>query len=283
MFQMLGPFPSFMVCLTADMIGTVGLAQTLSGAAPGNMETISMFYTLLNVARWLIDTTYVSTLLGVFPRNRGAVVCLAKVMTGLGSTVFACLSTTLLKGGLIRPVYFLCGIVAAVAVCSSSLLVLPLHYLNWWRLRGEERRGGCAAALDEAAARARVCACAVSDTGVRGRADVDRALHCVDTGCAVRELHTAPSGADGRRCGLCASAVPAHLMLLPPWWHGRMDGAATVGSRVAGDFACLRGPYVTALRWQSRCLCKATLLWGWRARCRRRGTRKAALRGQRGT
>ncbi|TPP49407.1 putative integral membrane protein [Leishmania donovani] len=136
-FEMFGPFANFMICLATGVIGTVGLAQTFSGAIPGNVTTISMFYAFLNLASGLIDTTYISTLFEVFPRNRGPVVCLAKVMTGLGSTIFACLSTTLFKGSLIGFIYFLCAFIAVVTVCASALIVLPLYYMNWWRLRGK--------------------------------------------------------------------------------------------------------------------------------------------------
>lgn len=136
-FEMLGPFTNFVICLAMGVIGTVGLAQTFSGAIPGNVATISMFYAFLNLASGLIDTTYISTLFEIFPRNRGPVVCLAKVMTGLGSTIFACLSTTLFKGNLIGFIYFLCAFIAAVTVCASALIVLPLYYMNWWRLRGK--------------------------------------------------------------------------------------------------------------------------------------------------
>ncbi|CAG9573609.1 hypothetical protein LMJF_21_1570 [Leishmania major strain Friedlin] len=136
-FEIFGPFANFVICLTTGVIGTVGLAQTFSGAIPGNVTTISIFYAFLNLASGLMDTTYISTLFEVFPRNRGPVVCLAKLMTGLGSTIFACLSTTLFKDNLIGFIYFLCAFIAVVMVCAGALIVLPLYYMNWWRLRGK--------------------------------------------------------------------------------------------------------------------------------------------------
>ncbi|KAK7196738.1 hypothetical protein NESM_000613600 [Novymonas esmeraldas] len=136
-FETCGPFVNFLICCASGVIGTVCLALTFSGAIPGNVATITVFYAFLNTASGLIDTTYISTLFEVFPRNRGPVVCLAKVMTGLGSTIFACLSTTLFKGNMIGFIYFLGAFIGVVTLCASALVVLPPYYMNWWRLRGK--------------------------------------------------------------------------------------------------------------------------------------------------
>ncbi|KPI82650.1 hypothetical protein ABL78_8336, partial [Leptomonas seymouri] len=57
-FEALGPFVNFMICLACGVIGTVCLALTLSGAIPGNTATLTVFYAFLNIASGLIDTSY---------------------------------------------------------------------------------------------------------------------------------------------------------------------------------------------------------------------------------
>ncbi|KAG5505818.1 hypothetical protein JKF63_05154 [Porcisia hertigi] len=136
-FETCGPFLNFMICLVTGVIGTVCLALTFSGTIPGNVATVTIFYAFLNISSGLIDTTYISTLFEVFPRNRGPAVGLAKVMTGLGSTIFACLSTTLFKGNTVGFIYFLCVLITVVSAWASFLVVLPPYYINWWRLRGK--------------------------------------------------------------------------------------------------------------------------------------------------
>ncbi|KPA78370.1 hypothetical protein ABB37_06490 [Leptomonas pyrrhocoris] len=137
-FETMGPFLNFVICLVTGVIGTVCLALTFTGKIPGNTATITVFYAFLNTASGLIDTTYVSTLFEIFPRNRGPVVCLAKVMTGLGSTIFACLSTTFFKDDIVGFIYFLCAVIAVVTVCAGFVIVLPPYYMNWWRLRNKD-------------------------------------------------------------------------------------------------------------------------------------------------
>jgi hypothetical protein len=140
LFEPLGPFVNFMICMVTGVVGTVCLALTFSGTIPGNTATITVFYAFLNTASGLIDTTYISTLFEVFPRNRGPVVCLAKVMTGLGSTIFACLSTTLFKDDIVGFIYFLCAVIAAVSLCAGFVIVLPPYYMNWWRRQGKSKK-----------------------------------------------------------------------------------------------------------------------------------------------
>lgn len=136
-FENLGPLLTFWMCAIAALIGGVGLAGVFQGYIPGNTATLTVFYAFLNAASGLLDTSYISTLFEVFPRNRGPVVCLAKVMTGLGSSVLATLSDTLFDGSITGFVYFLMSLCITVSIWASFVIVLPPYIMNWWRRRGK--------------------------------------------------------------------------------------------------------------------------------------------------
>ncbi|KAG5505819.1 hypothetical protein JKF63_05155 [Porcisia hertigi] len=136
-FETCGPFLTFWICAIAAAIGGCGLGGVFRGQIPGNTATITVFYAFLNAASGLLDTSYVSTLFEVFPRNRGPVVCLAKVMTGLGSSILAALSATFFEGTIVGFIYFLTGIVVMVCIWASLVIVLPPYITNWWRLQGK--------------------------------------------------------------------------------------------------------------------------------------------------
>ena len=136
-FENFGPFITFWLCAIAATIGGAGLAGVFRGQIPGNTATITVFYAFLNAASGLLDTSYVSTLFEVFPRNRGPVVCLAKVMTGLGSTIFACLRTTFFKDNIAGFIYFIMALCIVVSIWASFVIVLPPYFMNWWRRQGK--------------------------------------------------------------------------------------------------------------------------------------------------
>ncbi|KAG5479504.1 hypothetical protein LSCM1_04770 [Leishmania martiniquensis] len=132
-FESCGPFSLFWLCAISAAIGGIGLTGVFRGQIPGNTATITIFYAFLNAASGLLDTCYVSTLVEVFPRNRGPVVCLAKVMTGLGSSVWASMSDTFFVGSISGFIYFLTAIVIVVCIWASFVIVLPPYIVNWWR------------------------------------------------------------------------------------------------------------------------------------------------------
>ncbi|CBZ26934.1 hypothetical protein, unknown function [Leishmania mexicana MHOM/GT/2001/U1103] len=136
-FQPFGPFSIFWLCTAATAIGGVGLAGVFRGHITGNTITITIFYAFLNTASGLIDMSYVSTLVEVFPRNRGPIVCLAKVMTGLGSSVFAAMSSTFFEGSIDGFIYFITSFVIVVCIWASFVIVLPPYIVNWWRRQGK--------------------------------------------------------------------------------------------------------------------------------------------------
>ncbi|KAG5502519.1 hypothetical protein JIQ42_05400 [Leishmania sp. Namibia] len=132
-FESCGPFSLFWLCGISAAIGGFGLTGIFRGQIPGNTATIAVFYAFLNSASGLLDTSYVSTLVEVFPRNRGPVVCLAKVMTGLGSSVLAAMSGTFFVGSISGFIYFLTALVMVVCIWASFVIVLPPYIVNWWR------------------------------------------------------------------------------------------------------------------------------------------------------
>ncbi|KAG5479893.1 hypothetical protein LSCM4_05901 [Leishmania orientalis] len=132
-FESCGPFSLFWLCGILAAIGGFGLTGVFRGQIPGNTATIAVFYAFLNAASGLLDTSYVSTLVEVFPRNRGPVVCLAKVMTGLGSSVLAAMSGTFFVGSISGFIYFLTALVMVVCIWASLVIVLPPYIVNWWR------------------------------------------------------------------------------------------------------------------------------------------------------
>ncbi|KPA78372.1 hypothetical protein ABB37_06491 [Leptomonas pyrrhocoris] len=138
-FENLGPFLTFWMCAIAATIGGVGLVAVFNGHIAGNTATITVFYAFLNAASGLIDTSYVSTLFEVFPRNRGPVVCLAKVMTGLGSSVLAALSDTVFENTITGFIYFIMALCIAVSIWASFVMVLPPYLVNWWRRQGKTK------------------------------------------------------------------------------------------------------------------------------------------------
>nr|CAJ2472684.1 unnamed protein product [Leishmania braziliensis] len=136
-FESCGPFSLFWLCAIVGTIGGIGLTGIFRGSIPGNTVTITVFYSFLNAASGLIDTSYVSTLVEVFPRNRGPVVCLAKVMTGLGSSVLATMSDTFFENNVSAFIYFLTALVIVVCIWASFVIVLPPYIVNWWRRQGK--------------------------------------------------------------------------------------------------------------------------------------------------
>ncbi|GET88429.1 hypothetical protein, unknown function [Leishmania tarentolae] len=136
-FQEFGPFSIFWLCAVVTAIGGVGLAGIFSGHITGNTATITVFYAFLNMASGLIDTSYVTTIVEVFPRNRGPIIGLVKVMTGLGSSVFAAMSSTFFEGSIDGFIYFIMALVMVVCIWASFVIVLPPYIMNSWRSQGK--------------------------------------------------------------------------------------------------------------------------------------------------
>lgn len=136
LFENFGPLTLFCVCIVLSLVGGLGLALTVNGTLPGNTGSLTVFYAILNTASGLIDTAYISTLFEIFPRNRGPVVCLAKVMTGLGSAVLSSLNSNILTD-MTDFIYFLMVFCMLVSVWAALVVVLPPWWMNWWRTHGK--------------------------------------------------------------------------------------------------------------------------------------------------
>lgn len=135
LYEFFGPTPLMVIGLVVGVIGSLGLALIFEGIIPGNLVTICVFYAFLNTCSGIFDATSIVTLMEVFPRNRGPVLGLAKMMTGLGSSVFASLSRNLF-GGKMSPLLFFMMAFIIVTTCTATVtLSLPPYFLNWWRRR----------------------------------------------------------------------------------------------------------------------------------------------------
>lgn len=138
-YESMGPFILFWICICTSFIGGLGLILTFHHHIRGTTAILSVFYALLNICSGLTDVGYVTTLFEIFPRNRGPVVCIAKVMTGLGASVLACLSDTIFRNNIVAFIAFLVALCMFVGVWASVTIVLPPYFMNWWRRRGKSR------------------------------------------------------------------------------------------------------------------------------------------------
>ncbi|RNE94858.1 hypothetical protein TraAM80_10542, partial [Trypanosoma rangeli] len=95
LYDYAGPFPLILICFVTGGMGSLLLGLAFDGFIPGTVTNFSIFYALMNTCAGLIDVVYIVTLAETFPRNLGPVVALAKVLTGLGSSVLASISVNL--------------------------------------------------------------------------------------------------------------------------------------------------------------------------------------------
>ncbi|EPY18959.1 hypothetical protein STCU_09691 [Strigomonas culicis] len=134
-YEFMGPVPLLLLATVAGLIGMLGLGLVFQNVIPGNLTVICVFYAFMNTCGGLFDAASIVTLQHTFPRNRGPVLALAKVMTGLGSSVFASISSNLFVNNLSGFLYFVMVYAMVVALSSCFVLVLPPYVLNWWRER----------------------------------------------------------------------------------------------------------------------------------------------------
>lgn len=137
LYELCGPFLLFILCCVSGGLGALLLGLTIQGMIPGNTVTLSVFYALVSMSSGLIDTAYITTLSEIFPRNRGPVACLAKVLTGLGGSIFAALRVSFFADSVPGFIYMLMALVIVVSIWASLTVVLPPYYINWWRRRNK--------------------------------------------------------------------------------------------------------------------------------------------------
>ncbi|KEG12900.1 hypothetical protein DQ04_01341020 [Trypanosoma grayi] len=137
LYDYAGPFPLIVVCFFTGGLGALLLALTFDGVIEGNVLNLSIFYALLNTCSGLIDVAYIVTLAETFPRNRGPVIALAKVMTSLGSSVLSSLSVNIFNENIAGFIYFIMALAIVVCAVASFMIVLPPYFINGWRRRGK--------------------------------------------------------------------------------------------------------------------------------------------------
>ncbi|ORC85179.1 uncharacterized protein TM35_000371520 [Trypanosoma theileri] len=136
LFDYAGPFPLLVLSALTGGFGALFLGLTFDGEISGNVVNISVFYALLNTCSGLADTAAIVTLAETFPRNRGPVIALAKVMTSLGSSVLASLSVNIFNN-ISAFIYFLMVFSVVVSSVAAFVMVLPPYFINGWRRRGK--------------------------------------------------------------------------------------------------------------------------------------------------
>ncbi|KAK7196200.1 Nodulin-like protein [Novymonas esmeraldas] len=135
LYDNIGPLPLLVIAGVVGFIGCLGLGLIFDGRIPGNTATISVFYAFMNTCSGLFDAASIVTLVELFPRNRGPVIGLAKVMTGLGSSVLSSMNRGFFSTNISGFIYFIMALTVAVSVTAIMLISLPPYFVNWWRAR----------------------------------------------------------------------------------------------------------------------------------------------------
>lgn len=130
-----GPTPLIALAVVVGFTGTLCLALIFTGTIPGTLASITVTYTFMCSSAGLLDSATIVTLAEVFPRNRGLIIGLAKVMTGLGSSMWASLSLSAFHNEVSSFLFFIMTLL--VVVCSIALVQirLPPYFITPWRRR----------------------------------------------------------------------------------------------------------------------------------------------------
>ena len=137
LYDYMGPLPLLVIAGVTGLVGCLGLGLVFDGKIKGTTATISVFYAFMNTCSGLFDAASVVTIVELFPRNRGPVIGLVKVMTGLGSSVFSTISRSFFSKNISGFIYFIMALTVAVAIVSIFLVTLPPYFINGWRKRGK--------------------------------------------------------------------------------------------------------------------------------------------------
>lgn len=137
LYDYMGPLPLLIIAGVTGLVGCLGLGLVFDGKIKGNTATISVFYAFMNTCSGLFDAASIVTLVELFPRNRGPVIGLAKVMTGLGSSVLSSISRGFFSTNISGFIYFIMALTVSVAIAASFLITLPPYFINGWRKRGK--------------------------------------------------------------------------------------------------------------------------------------------------
>ncbi|KPI88523.1 hypothetical protein ABL78_2335 [Leptomonas seymouri] len=140
LFDYVGPLPVLIIAGVAGFVGCLGFGLIFDDKIKGNTATIAVFYALINTGSGLFDAASIVTLVELFPRNRGPVIGLAKVMTGLGSSVLSSINRGFFSNNISGFIYFIMVLRSVVAIAACFLLVLPPYFMNAWRKRGKTEK-----------------------------------------------------------------------------------------------------------------------------------------------
>ncbi|RNE97077.1 uncharacterized protein Tco025E_09550, partial [Trypanosoma conorhini] len=224
LYDYAGPFPLILICVVTGGLGSLLLGLTFDGFIPGNVTNFSVFYAMMNTCAGLIETSYILTLVEAFPRNLGPVIALAKVLTGLGSSVLASVSVNLFGDNISGFIYAIMAYSVVVCGVAAFVVVLPPYFVNGWRRRGKsEEQLAAMRALAPAYRRKFV---PVRRLGV-GYVVVALLLVFFTVQAPVVSYTKVSSGASIALGVITIALVLCFfLMLLPVRWLGGMDGDA---------------------------------------------------------
>ncbi|RNE96764.1 hypothetical protein TraAM80_09660, partial [Trypanosoma rangeli] len=172
----------------------------------------------------LIDVVYIVTLAETFPRNLGPVVALAKVLTGLGSSVLASISVNLFGDNISGFIYAIMAYSVVVCGVAAFVVVLPPYFINGWRRRRKSAEQLAAMAALEPAYRRKFVP--VRRLGVGYFVAILLLIFFTVQSPVVSYTKVSRGGSVALGVITIALVLCFFLMLLPLPWLGGMEGSA---------------------------------------------------------
>ncbi|KAG5484134.1 hypothetical protein LSCM1_05989 [Leishmania martiniquensis] len=142
LYDYLGPFPIAILSSFVFPLGALLFALCFQGVITGNVLTLSVFYSFINVGTSFFDLSSCITILSYFPTNRGPVVAILKTFIGLGSAIIGSLYQGFFSGEVQHFFYFLMAWGIIAGVLGILFLRLPMYHLTGYQesdLSAEEK------------------------------------------------------------------------------------------------------------------------------------------------
>ncbi|SCU67703.1 major facilitator superfamily, putative [Trypanosoma equiperdum] len=116
-----GARPVFILALLTQPVGAILQALTYDDFIKGNLYLFIFYSALQAVGTWLLDTAAVMTLLSIFPSDKGPVVALSKVITGIGYGVIGAIHSAFFYGGEAKDTRNFFIFLASIGVVATVL------------------------------------------------------------------------------------------------------------------------------------------------------------------
>lgn len=137
LYEHCGPFLLFVACMVLGGLGALLMGLAFDGKVKGSTATFTVYYAMLCIASGLVDCAYIPVLNVMFPRNRGPVISLVKVMTSLGASLLAIVCYNLFGNAISGYCYMIMALTIAMNLWACFVVTLPPYVHNWWRRRGK--------------------------------------------------------------------------------------------------------------------------------------------------